>query len=136
VQTFHFSNSFWLVLPLHLREMVVRLRLARPPGHTRKTTHFNLVAVDIRKRRDAKPIEIVGVYDPVPHQVKRPQPLGAPPVLSREPEKLEKRIEWSVGRIRYWLSVGAQPSETVASLLRKVSSYFDSLIIRSSYRFH
>ncbi|KAF8316696.1 ribosomal protein S16-domain-containing protein [Cantharellus anzutake] len=81
--------------------MPVRIRLARPPQRTKLTTHYNIVAIDGRKRRDAKPLEVLGVYDPKP----------------RIPE--ERRVEWSAERISYWLSVGAQPSKTIEELLEK-----------------
>ncbi|KDQ09558.1 hypothetical protein BOTBODRAFT_137676 [Botryobasidium botryosum FD-172 SS1] len=83
--------------------MVVRIRLARPPGHTKSTTQLHLVAVNARKARDAKPLEVLGVYDPVPRLVHD----GA----------VQKKMEWSVERIRYWLGVGAQPSKPVVRLL-------------------
>lgn len=33
----------------------------------------------------------------------------------------EKRIVWDVERVRYWLGVGAQPTESVVKLLERVS---------------
>ena len=65
---------------------------------------FHLVATDLRKRRDAKPIELLGIYDPR---------LG----LGEE----HKTMRWNVERIRYWLEKGgAQPSKPVVKLLEKV----------------
>ena len=60
---------------------------------------YRIVAIDSRKKRDGKFLEILGHYNP------RIQP--------------EADIGINEERIRYWLSVGAQPSETVRSLLRK-----------------
>ncbi|KAI5450902.1 37S ribosomal protein S16, mitochondrial [Naganishia albida] len=106
--------------------MVVRLRLAR---HGRKNTPFyHLVAINSSKRRDALPLEKLGEYDPIP----RPPPTSTSlahavansfHLASRAPEvtreSREKRIVWDVERIRYWLGVGAQPTESVVKLLER-----------------
>lgn len=83
--------------------MVVRLRLAM---HGRRHNHvFHLVAINGRKARNAKPIETLGIYDPA-------MKLG----------EEHKTVEWSVGRIKYWLGVGAVPSKTFIRLLEVVST--------------
>ncbi|GHJ83741.1 hypothetical protein NliqN6_0143 [Naganishia liquefaciens] len=110
--------------------MVVKLRLAR---HGRKNTPFyHLVAINASKRRDAQPLEKLGEYDPIP----RPPPPSSSlasaiansyHLASRAPsaEELaaqrrgEKKIIWDVERIRYWLGVGAQPTESVVKLLER-----------------
>jgi small subunit ribosomal protein S16 len=61
---------------------------------------FRIVAVDSRAPRDGRTIEELGWYDP----------------LVRNPEAREKL---DASRIRYWLSVGAQPSEKVAAILKR-----------------
>uniref|UniRef100_A0A0W0FGM4 Ribosomal protein S16 n=1 Tax=Moniliophthora roreri TaxID=221103 RepID=A0A0W0FGM4_MONRR len=79
--------------------MPMRLRLA---VHGRRNDRvFHLVAINQRARRNAKPTELLGIYDP------RIKPGG----------RDYKTMEWSVGRIRYWLDVGAVPSKTVVKLL-------------------
>lgn len=77
---------------------MVVLRLKRM-GRTHQP-FFRLNAMDKRAPRDGRVIEQLGWYDP-----------GAAP---------DKQLQINVARVDYWLSVGAQPSETVASLLRKV----------------
>lgn len=107
--------------------MPVRIRLARPAGATKLTTHYHIVAVDAKKRRDAKPLEILGIYDPalrsrydknkvwtVEDAQKTLRGLDAPPAPDR-------RIEWSVDRLRYWVGVGAEPTKTIVQLLNSVS---------------
>ncbi|KAI0307900.1 ribosomal protein S16 domain-containing protein [Multifurca ochricompacta] len=81
--------------------MPVRLRLSM---HGNKNNRiFHLVATDLRKRRDAKPIELLGIYDPRVH-------------LGQE----HKTMHWSVDRIRYWLEKGAAlPSKPVVRLLER-----------------
>jgi small subunit ribosomal protein S16 len=61
---------------------------------------FRICAMDARTPRDGRAIEELGWYDP----------------LVRNPEARE---HLEVGRIRYWLSVGAQPSEKVAAILKR-----------------
>ena len=102
--------------------MPVRIRLSRPPGHTKLTTHFHIVAIDGRKRRDAKPLEILGIYDPHLKSRVNVRPWRVEDALWPEPAPPpDKRVEWSLERLKYWLSVGAQPSKTVVELLEEVS---------------
>lgn len=58
-----------------------------------------------KQRRDGKPIETLGVYKP-----------------RIDPAKGEyaKTVEWSVARIKYWLGVGAIPSESAVRLFTQV----------------
>lgn len=82
--------------------MPVRIRMAM---HGRKHNKiFHLVAIDQRKRRDAKPAELLGIYNPALE-------LGA----------THKTVQWSVDRIKYWLGVGATPSKSAVRLLEWVS---------------
>ncbi|OJW09465.1 MAG: 30S ribosomal protein S16 [Planctomycetales bacterium 71-10] len=61
---------------------------------------FRICAMDTRTPRDGRAIEELGHYDP----------------MSRNPET---QTVLNADRIRYWLSVGAQPSDKVAAILRK-----------------
>ncbi|KAI8980728.1 ribosomal protein S16, partial [Trametes punicea] len=79
--------------------MAVRLRMA--VHGLRNNRIFHLVAVNQRQRRNAKPIELLGVYNP-----------------RLKPGEKTKTIEWSVQRIQYWLRVGATPSKSVTKLLQ------------------
>ncbi len=75
---------------------MVKLRLRRMG--TIDKPFYRIVAVDSRKKRDGAYLESVGYYDP-----------------KTDPLTLKVNIERSL----YWLGVGAQPSDTVRSLLRK-----------------
>jgi small subunit ribosomal protein S16 len=89
------------VLALNHKESqtaMVRIRLRRT-GKTKQPS-YRLVVADQRSPRDGKFIEIIGHYNPV-----------------RQPKVLEVDAE----RARYWIGVGAQPSDTVVRLLKKVS---------------
>jgi len=76
---------------------MVRIRLSRTGR--KKLSHWRIGVFDQRTRRDGKAIEHLGYYDP--HK-----------------DKPEEKISIDAERLRYWLSKGAQPSETVASLLK------------------
>jgi len=77
--------------------MAVKIRLAR--FGAKKRPFYRIVVADVRAPRDGAFKEIVGTYDP-----------------SAEPAKIEVKGE----RIRAWLSNGAEPTDTVRSLLKKV----------------
>lgn len=77
---------------------MVRLRLARLGRRNRP--FYRLHAIEKRNRRNGAVLEQLGWYDPV----------------SADPEK---QLSLNGERITYWLSQGAQPSETVADLLAK-----------------
>jgi small subunit ribosomal protein S16 len=67
----------------------------------RKHRHyFRIVAIDHRQPRDGRVIEELGSYDP---QVR----------------DTDARVKLKPARIKYWMSVGAKPSENVAIFLKK-----------------
>ena len=76
--------------------MAVKLRLARQGSKGKP--YYRIVAADSRFPRDGRFIEKIGSYDPMKNPIE----------LKFVDEKLDK-----------WLSCGAQPSETVASLIKK-----------------
>jgi len=75
--------------------VAVKLRLARVGS--KKNPIYRVVAADSRSPRDGKFIEIVGRYNP-----------------QTDPST----IELDEDRVRDWLSKGAQPTESVARLLK------------------
>jgi len=78
--------------------MSVKLRLKRL-GRS-NGAFYRLNAIDSRSPRDGRVIEELGYYDP------RNKDQG-------------KQFVAKLDRCRYWLDVGAVPSETVSSLLKK-----------------
>ncbi len=78
--------------------MAVRIRLKRIGR--RHHPVYRIAVVDGRRQRDSKVLEELGAYDPV----------NADP---------ERQVALKRERIEYWLSVGAQPSDTVRRLLEK-----------------
>lgn len=77
--------------------MAVKIRLAR--SGAKKNPYYHVVAAESTARRDGRFIESIGAYDPVARPV--------------------KKIEFNEERLAYWLSVGAQPTDTVRGLIRK-----------------
>lgn len=85
--------------------MVVRIRFSmHGPRHNKL---FHIVAINSKKRRDAKPIETLGVFRHTIDPAK---------------DRATKSVEWSVARIKYWLGVGAQPSKSAVRLFTQVRS--------------
>lgn len=78
---------------------MVSLRLTRKGSKDRP--YYKIVAVDSRKRRDGRCIEQIGTYDPMQEGVNYVLDL----------DKTDR-----------WLSNGAQPSDTVASIIKKARS--------------
>lgn len=78
--------------------MPVRIRLKRIGG--KNDPAFRIVVADGRSPRDGRFIEEIGTYDPK----KRAAPFSI-----------------NLERAHYWVSKGAQPSETVASFMRKAT---------------
>ncbi|KAH0429770.1 mitochondrial ribosomal protein s16 [Colletotrichum camelliae] len=87
--------------------MVVRIRLARF-GRVNQP-FYNIVVSQARTARNSKPMEVIGTYDPVPKQ----DPYDAT-------TKPHKEIRLDSLRARYWIGVGAQPTDTVWRLLSMV----------------
>jgi small subunit ribosomal protein S16 len=76
---------------------MVTIRLSR--GGAKKRPFYHVVATDKRNRRDGRYLERLGFFNPL---------AGSG----------EEKIRLDVGRIDYWLSQGAQPSDRVANLLK------------------
>lgn len=76
--------------------MATKIRLTRMGA--KKAPFYRIVVADSRARRDGAFIDIIGTYDP-----------------NRQPAAVEINAE----KAEKWLSVGAQPSDTVKSLLKQ-----------------
>ena len=73
---------------------MLKLRLKRT-GRKRSPS-YRLVIMENTSRRDGRPIEEVGYYDPI-----------------------SKNYKFDVDKIKKWLSYGTQPTQTVLALLKK-----------------
>jgi len=76
--------------------MAVSIRLRREGAKNRP--YYKVVVADSRSPRDGKFLEILGTYDP---------------------KKTDHNSTLKLDRIEYWMSQGAQPSDTVRSLIKK-----------------
>lgn len=76
--------------------MAVKIRMQR--FGAKKRPFYRVVAADERAPRNGRFLELLGIYDP----------MTKPSV-----------VKFNQDRLNYWLSVGAQPSDTVASLIRR-----------------
>jgi small subunit ribosomal protein S16 len=76
--------------------MAVKIRLQR--FGSKKRPYYRIVAADSRVKRDGRFLEQVGTYNPM-----------------KNPGEVRLKLE----RLNHWVSVGAQPSDTVASLVRQ-----------------
>src|SRR3954465_8625157 len=76
--------------------MAVSIRLRREGALNRP--YYKVVVADSRSPRDGKFIEIIGTYDP---------------------KKTGHNSALKLDRIDHWISKGAQPSDTVRSLIKK-----------------
>ena len=67
---------------------------------TTNTPVYRIVVADSRSPRDGKFIEELGTY---------------------HPRQKGDNVKFDLERVKYWLSKGAQPSDTVASFIKKAS---------------
>lgn len=73
---------------------MLKLRLKR--AGKKRSPSYRLVIMENSSRRDGRPIEEVGYYDPI-----------------------SKKYHFEIQKIQKWLRYGVKPTETVANLLKK-----------------
>ncbi len=78
---------------------MVKIRLRRMGA--KKAPYYRLVVADSRSPRDGRCIEEIGTYDP-----------------SADGEKVKVDME----RVKYWIANGAQPTDTVRGLIKKLEA--------------
>lgn len=84
--------------PIHIgvtTQVAVKIRLKR--FGKMRAPHYRIVVMDSRTKRDGRAIEEIGLYNPM-----------------EEPSFIKVESD----RAQYWLSVGAQPTEQVAAILK------------------
>lgn len=75
--------------------MAVKIRIAR--AGKKKAPFYRIVAADSRYKRDGKFIEHLGTYNPLNHEI----------------------VKFDEERIAYWVSKGAQPTDTVRRIQKQ-----------------
>ena len=78
---------------------MVKIRLRRMGA--KKAPYYRIIVADSRSPRDGRFIEELGLYDPM-----------------ADGEKIKVDME----RAKYWISNGAQPTDTVRGLLKKIEA--------------
>ncbi len=78
---------------------MVKIRLRRMGA--KKAPYYRIVVADSRSPRDGRSIEEIGVYDPMAEGAK---------------------VSIDMERAKYWIANGAQPTDTVRGLLKKVEA--------------
>jgi small subunit ribosomal protein S16 len=86
--------------------VAVRIRMKRLGRKHR--SYFRIVAIDSRQPRDGRIIEELGSYDPMV-------------------KNTDDRVKLRPDRIKYWMSVGAKPSEKCEVLFKKYMAKFEQL---------
>ncbi|HCQ74816.1 MAG TPA: 30S ribosomal protein S16 [Clostridiales bacterium] len=79
---------------------MVKIRLRRMGA--KKAPYYRIIVADSRSPRDGRFIEELGTYDPMAEG--------------------EQKIKVDMERAQYWIANGAQPTETVRGLLKKVEA--------------
>ena len=87
-------------------DVAVRIRM-KQMGRAHRH-YYRIVAIDHRQPRDGKVIEELGSYDP--HLAEK-----------------EKRVVLTPARIKYWLGVGAKPSEQCEVFFKKYMTKFEEI---------
>ncbi|MBQ6371738.1 MAG: 30S ribosomal protein S16 [Oscillospiraceae bacterium] len=77
--------------------MMVKIRLRRMGA--KKAPYYRVVVADSHSPRDGRFIEELGTYDPM-----------------ADSDKIKVDME----RVKYWISNGAQPTDTVRGLIKKL----------------
>ena len=75
--------------------------------------YYRIVAIDHRQPRDGRVIEELGSYDPMV-------------------KNTDARVKLVPDRIKYWMSVGALPSENVAILIKKYMDKIEQQLAQAS----
>ena len=79
---------------------MVKIRLKR--FGTKKRPCYRVVVQDVREPRDGKCIEELGFFQPIAAE--------------------NSQVSIDLDRAKYWISVGAQPTDTVKKLLNRQSA--------------
>jgi small subunit ribosomal protein S16 len=89
---------------------VVAVRIRMKMLGRKHRPYFRIVAIDSRQPRDGRVIEELGSYDPMVKDT-------------------DERVRLKPDRIKYWMGVGAKPSERVAVLFKKYMAKFEQAAV-------
>lgn len=77
--------------------MSVKIRLKK--FGTKKRPYFRVVVLDSRQPREGRTLDEVGFYHPI--------------------EAVDKQVQLNAEKVKEWLAKGAEPTDTVRSLLKR-----------------
>ena len=92
---------------------MLKIRLRRMGA--KKAPYYRIVVADSRCPRDGRFIEEIGTYDP--NQEPSVVSIGV-----YDPAAESDKIKVDMERVKYWIANGAQPTDTVRGLLKKVEA--------------
>jgi small subunit ribosomal protein S16 len=90
----------FVVCRRHMRDFIMAVGIRLKRVGAKNAPYFRVVVADARSPRDGKFIEEIGSYQPM---------------------KKGDNCKMDLERAKYWISKGAQPSDTVASFIKKLS---------------
>lgn len=91
-----------------MRKVVnVAVRIRMKPMGRKHRPYYRIVAIDGRQPSDGRVIEELGSYDPMVRNT-------------------DERVKLNADRVKYWMSVGARPSEKMAVILKKYLKKFEA----------
>jgi small subunit ribosomal protein S16 len=94
------------VRPFFQKGIVVAVRIRMKMMGRKHRPYFRIVAIDSRQPRNGRTVEELGSYDPMI-------------------KNTDERVKLNADRCKYWISVGAKPSERVAVLFKKYLGKFE-----------
>jgi small subunit ribosomal protein S16 len=92
---------------------IVAVRIRMKKMGRKHRPYFRIVAIDSRQPRDGRTLEELGTYDPMV-------------------KNKENRVTLKADRIKYWISVGALPTEKVQAILNKHLKRFEEAAAQSA----
>ena len=88
------------------RGIIVAVRIRMKRLGRKHRPYYRIVAIDSRQPRDGRVIEELGTYDPMI-------------------KNTDERVKLLPERIKYWVSVGARPSDNVQVFIKKYMAKFE-----------
>lgn len=102
------NSPFYNIVVAHARQDNPN-HASCPPVANQKKAKILTAFTCSRTARNSKPLEVIGTYDPIPKKDSYD-----------DSGKLHKDIRLDVDRAKYWVGVGAQPTDTVWRFLSMV----------------
>ena len=109
------NAPFYNIVVAHARQDTPRIHNPSTRHNHKRAQNADFLPIS-RTARNSKPLEVIGTYDPIPKKDSYD-----------ESGKLHKDIRLDVDRAKYWVGVGAQPTDTVWRFLSMVRTIPDMI---------